>query len=208
MADQSDAFHDAVSSLAKDSEARTRLRSDPNAFFADYPKLTDDEKATLRQLAPAATSDGGSSPWKQWGALGLSVVTIVFFGLAVGLIIANINTPPVYTVIPNTTPPQNDSFQPWDRVQVFFNAMLPLFGALFSYWLGVTVEGKRADQAEQAASAAKSETETEKKKTEALLAASNPQIIDAARQRYPGLFPTQSVTPSPTASPSQPSTQA
>jgi hypothetical protein len=144
----------------------------------------------LTAIVASAKEEQGWLPgtYKDVGAGVLSIVTALLFGIVLTALLLNIQTPPVFTVIPGSNPPQSSSFQPFERIQVAFNAMLPLFGALFAFWLGVKVEGQRADAAEQRANNADDDAKKEREKKEALLEVSTPAIVDQAKKAYPGLF--------------------
>ena len=185
----SDALDRLLIAIGEKPALQARLSKEPAKVFAEYPGLTDAEKVALTKLAEPPETSPWPQTFKDIGAAALSVVTVVFFGVAVWLLIAHVSSPPVFTAIPNTNPAQSVSFEPFDRVQGLFNAVLPLFGGLFAYWLGVQVEGRRADQAEERADASAATAESEKQGKEALLAVATPDVVQAAQAKYPNLFP-------------------
>jgi hypothetical protein len=186
----SDALEELVKKAATDSAFAEELGKDPGQAFVGYPDLTHDEKAALTAIAAGANGPRGWLPgtYKDVGAGVLSILTALSFGVVLAALLLNIGTPPVFTVIPGSDPVQSISFQPFERVQVAFNAVLPLFGALFAFWLGVKVEGQRADAAEQRADSSDHDAKRERRKKEALLAVSTPDIVNQAKKVYPGLF--------------------
>ena len=186
----SEALEELIEKAAKDPAFAKALGENPSHALVGYPNLTPDEKAAMKAIAAGAKVGRGWLPgtYKDVGAGVLSILTALLFGLVLVALLLNIQTPPVFTVIPGSDPVQSISFQPFERVQVAFNAILPLFGALFAFWLGVKVEGQRADAAEQRADSADDDAKREREKKEALLEVSTPAIVDQAKKAYPKLF--------------------
>jgi hypothetical protein len=186
----SDALNELFKKAAGDPAFAEQLGKNPSQTLVGYPNLTSEETAVLTAIAAGAKREKGWLPgtFKDVGAGVLSILTALLFGIVLTVLLLNIQTPPVFTPIPGSNPPQSISFQPFDRVQVPFNAVLPLFGALFAFWLGVKVEGQRADAAEQRATNADDDAKREREKKEALLEVSTPAIVDEAKKAYPGLF--------------------
>ena len=150
----------AIFTKAIEDEAfREALRTNPNEALKSYTDLTADESAALKALKPvvngmaAAAHEDDEKPWyrpssfKELGAAVLSVLLLIV------LVIAVIATYGLLSVEPKTIN-IGDTVQVIDtfgRAKDLLNIFIPLISAVISFWLGVAVEGKRADNSEERA---------------------------------------------------------
>lgn len=175
---------------ATDSAFRKKLSSEPNAALEEYKdKLTDAERAALKAIKNevmegfAAVLKKEERPWWQpasFKELGGALLSLFLIGLLLyaawqtyGLI--NV-TPQTYDVGDNTQ--VVDTFS---RAKDLLNILFPLLSAVVTFWLGVAVEGRRADDLSHTADqereerlnaeAARADAENTARKTTAALAA-------------------------------------
>lgn len=81
----------------------------------------------------------------------LTAILAVGVGFVVWSVLERVGAPPTaYTIGTNT-----QSFDSFERSQDILTVVLPLFTAAFSFWFGVTVEGQRADAAQEQATMAR-----------------------------------------------------
>lgn len=106
-------------------------------------------------------------PWwqpasfRELGGLLLSVILVIVLIVVAFRTYAKVGaTPVVYTL--------NDSeltVDPFQQAKDLLNTLFPLFSAVVTFWLGATIEGKRADENKAQADAAKAgQAETEQDK--------------------------------------------
>jgi hypothetical protein len=145
---------------ASDAAFRSRLAADPDGAFAGFD-LDAAERDELRGLGPEtlaalpglAGGEGSAlrrivpTTFKEWGAAILSLLLLAIFAVLLLVWALRIGTDPRGVSIGDTTV-TIDEFQ---RGKDIVTILLPLVGAVISFWLGVAVEGKRADENKQSA---------------------------------------------------------
>ena len=158
---------------------RRTLLGKPEVIFADYPDLSVEEQASLRQLDATILSsishiNGTKSGVKQFlpasfkeiVAASLSLVLLILLFLtAMAAFEAIGETPTVYTV----GEAQFVTATPFDQAKDLLSILFPLFGAVVTFYLGVAVEGRRADQNAEAAEQAQDERNTATQQKDAAL---------------------------------------
>lgn len=147
--------------IGNDSDFRKRMLKDPEATLAkEYPKLTDPEKNAIKKMISAFSADQKQtekswkpSSFKEFGGGILSLALIALMFWIVGITVSVMNVLPQGVTI-------GDSVQVTDiyaRAKDLLSILFPLFGAVVTFWLGVAVESKRADQNKEAAETANNE---------------------------------------------------
>lgn len=151
-----------VQRAAVDAAFRQQLSSQADSALAPYrEQLSAEELALLRSLAPSlarlnpAAAPPPASPWrpasfKELGAATLSLALIFLLLYSALQTFGLVSTAPTVLQV-------GDSVQlidPFERAQEALNIFFPLFSAVVTFWLGIAVEGRRADQAQQQAEAA------------------------------------------------------
>jgi hypothetical protein len=182
-----------------DASFRQKLFANPKEALNDYrDKLTAEEIAGLIALTPdvfegiEASVEAASkpTPWyqpisfRETGGAVLSLVLIALMAVVLGYVVREIGSDPRGVKI-------GDAFQivnTWERAKDLLSILFPLFGAVVTFWLGVAVEGRRADDNKQAADDAKQTVDTTQTKLQAVLAYSLPDVMDQVKEKYPGLF--------------------
>lgn len=140
----------------REEKFRELLIQQPEAVLEPY-NLTDDDKKILLGVDKDlwnVLSRVEVSPPKKWykpdsfKEAGATIISLVLLILLIGIAIVAVtlidNTPLTYQVGDNVQ--FVDTFQ---RAKDLLSLFFPLFGALISFWLGVTVEGRRGDQLQE-----------------------------------------------------------
>lgn len=156
------AFDQALTKAVKDSTFAQALKENPEEALQSYD-LTTDEIAQLKSLTPQLfktlrqSTFSSTQAWfrpanfREAGAAVLSLGLVGLLLYAAIVTFTQVNTTPIsYTV-------GGAAFvvDPYDRAKDLLEIIFPLFGALVTFWLGVTVEGRRADRNEADAEEAK-----------------------------------------------------
>lgn len=174
------------------------FRNADEALKDHKSKLTDEEVAGLKALTPEvfegieASIDAAAkpSPWwhpssfKETGGTVLSLVLLVMMAGVLGYALQEIDSDPRSVMVGDAVQTVNS----WDRAKDLISIFFPLFGAVVSFWLGVAVEGRRADENKQTANEAKQTAETTQSKLQAVLGEASPTVLDEVRRKYPGLL--------------------
>lgn len=141
---------------SEDREFRRRLATDPDAALIPYrERLTEKEWTSISSIdselidvlsglrAPAGGWRGALVPssFKEAGALLLTgVLALTFVGMLI-VTLVSVGTDPRGVSIGDTTQPVDE----FGRAKDLLNVVVPLFGAAVTFWLGVAVESRRAD---------------------------------------------------------------
>jgi F0F1-type ATP synthase assembly protein I len=183
-----------------DPAFRRKLIQDPDGTlkpYLDRKDITTDEADAIKAIKEAVwegihdtVEQQTKRKWYQpanfrefaSGALTLVIVFIVLYVLGWLVDFANTN-PKGITIGSNTE--TVDYFQ---RTKDLFLIVLPLLSAAISYWLGVTVEGKRADAAQEQADQANASAKQSIAQTSAVLDQASPGALIQARNKFPELF--------------------
>lgn len=150
---------------ANDAKFRGQLAADPDkalALFGD--QLSAEELAELKSLSPAVLNSlsrinhtAAAERWyvpgsfKEFGGALLSVILLVLLLFVFWQTLSAINNPP-QTVQFGESLLTVDSFA---RSKDLLNLFFPLFSAVVTFWLGVSVESRRADKNEAEADQAR-----------------------------------------------------
>jgi len=107
------------------------------------------------------------SAFRELGAAILSLFVLIIMLIVVAVAVVELGSDPRTIVTGGTTDAQgvvtggtSTVVDEWDRAQDLITILFPLFTAVLSFWLGVAVEGRRADENKKTA-----EEATETKKT-------------------------------------------
>ncbi len=140
-------LREVILAAAKDRSYRDRLATDPEGALAGSG-LTAEERAAVTALAgsPAeGRADGRSrtapSSFKEIGALVLSAVVVVVFAVVLIATLARLNDNPRGVEIGSAL----QTVDPWSRAKDLLSTVFPLLGAVVTFWLGIAVEGRRAE---------------------------------------------------------------
>jgi hypothetical protein len=146
-----EAVQDVLKKLGSDAEFRKRMRTDSAAALdKDFAgKLDAAEKKILTGMTGAFAADlkQAERPWylpssfKEVGGAILSLGLLVLFFWVLGQTYAQIAVPPQAVKIEGAT----QILDVFGRAKDLLNILFPLFAAVVTFWLGVAVEGKRAD---------------------------------------------------------------
>jgi hypothetical protein len=175
-----EAVSEIIRRARSDDAFRTVLLSNPTETLAPYEgRLSEDEKRTLVEAADdpfalAAAVESASDAWwrplvpssfKEVGGSVLSIVLVVAFLLSLVFVIARIGSNPRGVTIGG----QAERVDEFLRAKDVLAIVVPLFGAVVTFWLGVAIEGRRADEhkanAVQAGKQRDDAKESERKKT-------------------------------------------
>jgi len=147
---------DVLKNLGTDSDFRERMRKEPSTILNgdEYSKLSTEEKTALQTMVDGFATDLKqakrwrlSISFKELGGAVLSVVLIVLLFLVASKTFGMMNAVPQVVNIGNTT----QIIDTYARSRDLLSTLFPLFGAVVTFWLGVAVEGKRADQSKETA---------------------------------------------------------
>lgn len=164
-----------------DKSFRGRLSASPDDALRSYEgELSANEIAALRGLTPelldgftsVAEQAAARRAWwqpgsfKELGGAALSVILVVLLIVAAGLTYRAIGaTPVVYTVNGG-----QQSINPFDQAKDLLVILFPMFSAVVTFWLGVAVEGRRAEESKEAADREKAARETAEKDKQSIAA--------------------------------------
>jgi hypothetical protein len=150
---------------AADAEFRRRLAADADDALAPYlDQLTIEEIEALKSLSPDVLKSlsriNRAADTRKWylpstfKELGGSVLSIILLGL---ILIVAVQTFITRTSVPSaiTVGDQVIIFDPFERSKELLILIFPLFSAVVTFWLGVAVEGRRADKNEAEADQAR-----------------------------------------------------
>lgn len=156
---------------AEEPTFRARLESDPASVLDQDSTLGTEEKASLKALPVSVLSamvDAATTParatasmkptFKEWGAMGLTVVLVLIFIPVLVKTLGAIDTDPHGVAIGGAT----QLVDPFAKSKDLLSIVLPLLGAAITFWLGVAIEGKRADTNGKAADDAKQDSKEAK----------------------------------------------
>lgn len=136
-----------------------KLAEAPEQTLAAYKHdLTDAEMAALQNMNPMLLSTLGAvmkkqQPRPKWWQptsfkeLGGSFLSLVLMAVLVFALIQTyrlINTPPLVVSVGGN----EQMVDTFGRAQALLNMFFPLFSAVVTFWLGVAIEGRRADRHE------------------------------------------------------------
>jgi len=152
-----DVVETVLEKIGSDSKFRERMMKDTfTTLDKDYPnKLTEDEKAALKKMVAGFAADlkQAARPWwqppsfKELGGAFLSLALIALLFWVVAITFGVINVLPQVVKIGDTV----QVIDTYSRAKDLLSILFPLFGAVVTFWLGVAVEGKRADQNQETA---------------------------------------------------------
>lgn len=153
--------------VANDAKFRDQLAADPDEALAPFlNNLSVEEIAELKSISPAVLNSlsrinhaGSADRWyvpgsfkEFWGAL-LSVILLVLLFFVFWQTLATINSPPETVQFGESLLTVDSYERSKDLLSLFF----PLFSAVVTFWLGVSVESRRADKNEAEADEARQE---------------------------------------------------
>ena len=182
-----EAVSEIVAKARQDETFRSALLADPEAVLAPYAeRLTDEERQALGSaasepfavaalVAPPAAPAAPDTWWrplmpssfKEVGGTVLSIVLVLAFLLTLVFVLTRIGSDPRAVTVGG----RNEAVDEYVRAKDILAIILPLFGAVVTFWLGVAVESRRADEHKENAVQAGKERdeakESERKKTSA-----------------------------------------
>ena len=147
--------------IGDDPAFRERFGNERDEALAEYAQgLTENERDSLTALdgeliegiAGLGTRRGGwrqalvPSSFKEAGALLLTAVLALTFVGMLFVTIATLGSDPRGVAIGNTTQQVDE----YGRAKELLNVVVPLFGAAVTFWLGVAIESRQADENQQA----------------------------------------------------------
>lgn len=197
-----------IQRVATDSDFRERLSKAPDEVLKGY-ELTPEEKEAITAIKPAVMEAVAATheeekkkrPWwqpnsfKELGAAFLSLLLIVLLGYAA------LQTYNLINVLPQTVN-VGDAVQivdTFDRAKGLLDVFFPLFTAVVTFWLGVAIESRRADQNQEKADAEQQKREEAEQDKQETLANARATLSEAKGfaegrlRRPPGLPPPKGV---------------
>jgi hypothetical protein len=147
---------DVLKRLSSDSEFRKKVKKDPSATLdKEYPKLGQDEKEALKNMVIGFAADLKEGRWswlkptsfKEFGGALLSAALVGLLIVVAHKTFAMMNVLPQAVDIGSTV----QVVDTYARSRDLLSTLFPLFAAVVTFWLGVAVEGKRADQNKETA---------------------------------------------------------
>jgi CBS domain containing-hemolysin-like protein len=137
-----------------DPEFREKMRKNSDEALKGY-QLSDMERILLKEMAKGYATDLQqakipgrlSASLKEWGAM---LVSVLLLSVLVWVLIqtyGQIASLPQSVKIGDTT----QVVDMFARAKDLLSVLFPLFAAVVTFWLGVTVEGKRADDNKETA---------------------------------------------------------
>jgi hypothetical protein len=177
-----EAVTEIVAKARTDEAFRQALLTDPSSALGAYAtRLSEDEREALTTarsdpfaLAALLAGAQAQDPWwrsfmpssfRDVGGALLSAVLVVAFLVALLVALNRIGTDPRGVSVGGN----NQTIDEFSRAKDVLLVVVPLFGAVLTFWLGVAVEGRRADDHKQNAAHAGQERddakERERKKT-------------------------------------------
>lgn len=163
------AFQELLAKAIEDEAFSRQLQENPQEALKSH-NLTEAEIAALKGLRPETlqalrlrdTAAIASAPWwkpasfRETGAAVLSAILVILLTYATVATFGQVEAvPKVYAVGENV-----QFVDTFNRAKDLFSILFPVFGAVVTFWLGVTVEGRRADRSEAEADKAKVEKDT------------------------------------------------
>ncbi|MEM7799563.1 MAG: hypothetical protein AAF633_10265 [Chloroflexota bacterium] len=174
----SPAFDVVLSNIIRDPQFAQKLKEDPENVLAPYA-LSNEEATILSGLDESLLSalrqrETNAEPTRGWlqpanfreaGAGVLSLLLILLLVYTVFATLAQMNTAPITYQVNDT----ELVVDPFERAKDLLGIIFPLFGAVVTFWLGVSVEGRRADKNEEEAQRERDEKVVESVKKEVAL---------------------------------------
>lgn len=157
------AVQEVLTRASREASFREQLGSDAEEALNPYlGSLTPAEAQSLSALPPEILSGlpglaprpATSATFKEKGALILTIVLVLIFVPVLAITLIRIGSDPRAIKVGDTT----QSIDEYARAKDVLGIVLPLFGAAITFWLGVAIEGRRADEAGRAADRAVGES--------------------------------------------------
>ncbi len=181
-------LQEVLNRLGTEPKFRESMKKDPKAALTKYATLDDAEKQALSAMAMGFSSDlatGRKVQWiKDWGPMILSALLLVVFIYVLHSTLLQITIPPEGVPVGENT----QVFDRYERAKDLLDSLFPLFSAVVTFWLGVTVESKRADQNQDTAE------ESQERENETIEATA--LAIGEIKGRVENLFPAAQATAS------------
>lgn len=151
-----DAVQKVINKAISDIAFRKKLLTNPDEALKDYQdKLTSEELAALKSMKPELLNGFSSlmeqktkkqpsmqpSSFKELFGAFLSLVLLVLLFFAANNAYKLVSTEPVIYTVGNNT----QSIDIFDRSKDLLVIFFPMFTSVVTFWLGVEVEGRRAD---------------------------------------------------------------
>lgn len=183
------AFQQVLAKAIEDEAFTKKLKENPEDTLTPYD-LTPEEKAALKALTPQTLDalrerDKAKTDPKAWrkpanfretGASVLSAALVILLLYAAFVTFSQVKVVPLtYKISENVQ--VVDTF---DRAKDLLNIFFPLFGAVVTFWMGVTVEGRRADRSEAEAEKATGEKVTAEIKAEETIKTTQ-EVLDSVQ---------------------------
>lgn len=168
-----------IRKASSDSEFRQKLLDNPDTALKAYEgQLTPEELSAIKAMTAGVLEgvvsvveeekQAAAQPWylpssfKEFGSAVVSVILLLFLLYAVMQTYGRVGVAPQVVKLTEDTHQVVDTY---DRAKDVLDVLFPLFGAVTSFWLGVAVEGRRADQSQEAAEQANEERAGAEEKT-------------------------------------------
>jgi hypothetical protein len=160
---------EALDRIGKEAQFRADLIEDADKALEGY-QLEPAQKTSLVDIARGFAADAQASreaavkaatKWYQPGSFKELAAAFLSFMLLILLFVAAfrtyglISTPPAGATIGETVV----QWSAFDRATTFFSTLFPLFAAVVTFYLGVAIESRRADKAEESADKAQGQVE-------------------------------------------------
>jgi hypothetical protein len=175
-----EAVNEIIAKARTDRAFEQQLLDDPAAALGPYAeRLNTQEQEQLSSIRAdpftlAALIDERPDPWwrsftpssfKEVGGSMLSLVLVLAFMILLIVALLRIGSDPRAVDVGGSL----QTVDEWSRAKDLLLVIVPLFGAVVTFWLGVAIEGRRADEHKQNAAEAGKERdeakESERKKT-------------------------------------------
>lgn len=177
-----EAVSEIVAKAREDETFRNALLASPAEALAPYAgRLTEQEVHALSAaasepfaVAALVAAPAAAEPWwrplvpssfKEFGGTLLSLVLVLAFLLSLVFVLGRIGSDPRAVTVGG----REEAVDEYLRAKDILVLIVPLFGAVVTFWLGVAIEGRRADEhketAEQAGKDRDDAKESERKKT-------------------------------------------
>lgn len=171
--------HEILSKGMKDAAFRESLIAKPADALQPYTdRLTAEEMTALQALKPSILEGFGAvleaakvaRPWwlpasfKELGAGVFSLILVALLLVSAIQAYRTVGTAPIVYTLNET----QESIIPFDQAKDLLVILFPIFSAVVTFWLGVAVESKRADQNKETAEteqAAREQAQEEKQRT-------------------------------------------
>lgn len=154
------AVEEIIEKATTDTIFRKQLASNPDQALSPFQdKLTAEELSALKSITPAllegtaglisstADKEPPAPPWyqpssfKEAGGALLSIILIIMLFVVANRVFQQIDSPPFTVAVGDS----QQLVDPFDRAKDLLNILFPLVSAVITFWLGVAVEGKRAE---------------------------------------------------------------